>query len=269
MRLRTVSLLSCGYCCSRRQDAPNGRGNRMTPSRRCCKRVRLVSMCLAITSIASGHAAAQTTDVEAGVGFVGGAILLATTPSPADPSGYGYIASNFHGSLPWAVGFMMSGGVMAGEHLSVGAEAAWRRASTLMLEQSRGHFDFVDVRGKYTRTELLISAVSQGHLQIGPRLSILPVAGLTFSRDRRSLTGREGTYSYPPIGTISTRRPDVIVSSVRMGLIAGADGAFARKHANLVLGTRVYWLKADRDLRTLPKIGQVSFQFHAGIRWRG
>ena len=232
--------------------------------------VFIALVALPVAARAQGRSANQPTRA----GYLGGSFLLwATGPTRQDPAGPGYLQNHIHGALSWpARGALINGGVFVGKHWTLGGELGVRgRRATAVSEDSRAMFEEWHLSSVYTFREQLASIVVQRHASARARVDLKPLAGLTISHATQSLTGRRGTYSYPPVGVVATSRPDVSTKGTHLGLVGGADLTFyTRSRFAIVSGARLHRIRRPtytNQVRPTPAAGPFVLQIAVGARW--
>jgi hypothetical protein len=207
--------------------------------------------------------------------FVGGSVLVwSAVGATEDPSGSGYLAPYFHGSLQWPVpAAMLNAGVFVTPSWSIGGEIAVRRAQSAMIsEDSRSMFEVWHLSPLYTDRERLISIVTMHRgTSSTSSFSVQPLGGVTLSQSTESLTNRSGTYTYFA-GTVPIRLPDLTVDITRFGLVGGADVSIRiSRDLSIVCGGRVHWIRRPEEQPSgrvgLPAAPIVMF-LNAGVTWR-
>lgn len=190
-----------------------------------------------------------------------------------DPPGSGNRHPRLHGSLEWpAAGAIFGGGVSAGGNWIVGAEIGLRRSQSVPIveQEAPGHFELVQLSSIYTDRERLYSVVARRHY-VNRHAVLQPLVGLTVSRRTQTLTDRRGTYQWYG-GTVPTQRPDVMVSTVKPGIVGGADVMFPTPSGlAITAGARLHWIKRakyNEYTRQVPHAGPYVFSFSGGIAWQ-
>jgi hypothetical protein len=233
---------------------------------------RVVRAGAALVLFAPSAAVAQDTPADwPGRVFAGGSLLgWSARGAEADPEGYGTHRPHFHGGLDWpAPGILANAGVRIAHDASVGVEIAWRREqSAAILEQSRSHFEFRDVHSRLSDSERLVSVVMRWHTRPGRAADVQPLAGVSFSSHTRSLTGRNGIYTWFG-GTLPISQPDEEVRAASRGFVAGADLVLrADRQAAIALGARLHAVRTPDYNGVVPARNPYALLLTAGVRWQ-